>query len=78
MPRPMTDDERRRLVSTEQSLGMDPEPRMPTAISGLETFTLTDTDDEVEDDSRDPRDADSFFNLPSGSDADPEDDDETS
>jgi hypothetical protein len=46
----MTDDERRKLVSTEQSLGMEPEPKMPTAISGLETFSLTDADDEDDDD----------------------------
>ena len=36
----MNDDERRKLVSTEQSLGMDAEPKIPTAIEGLETFTL--------------------------------------
>ena len=35
----MSDDERRKLVSTEQSLGMAPEPRMPAGIAGLETFT---------------------------------------
>jgi hypothetical protein len=44
----MTDDERRKLVSTEQSLGMEPEPKMPSAISGLETFSLTENDDEDE------------------------------
>ena len=32
----MTDDERRKLLSTEQSLEMEAEPKMPTAISGLE------------------------------------------
>ncbi|WP_208352254.1 DUF1013 domain-containing protein [Pseudaestuariivita rosea] len=58
----MTDDERRKLVSTEQSLAMDPEPKMPASISGLETFTLTE-EEEKEDDIVD---ADSFFNLPSG------------
>jgi hypothetical protein len=67
----MSDDERRKLVSTEQSLGMAPEPRLPTAIAGLETFTLTKPD---EDDSDDPRkgvpDADSFFNLPKKGDED--------
>ena len=65
----MSDDERRKLVSTEQSLGMDPEPKIPTAIEGLETFTLIDND---EDDDKDdaPVDADSFFNLPSGGDED--------
>jgi hypothetical protein len=36
----MSDDERRKLVSTEQSLGMEPEPKMPSSISGLETFSL--------------------------------------
>ncbi len=74
----MTDDERRKLVSTEQSLGMAPEPRMPTAISGLETFSLSDSapdprdaeDEEDVRDTRDVRDADSFFNLPGGEDED--------
>ncbi|WP_226782067.1 DUF1013 domain-containing protein [Oceaniglobus trochenteri] len=67
----MTDDERRKLVSTEQSLGMDPEPRMPTAIAGLETFSLSGNDDEDEKE-KDLPDADSFFNLP---DNDEDDDD---
>ena len=62
----MSDDERRKLVSTEQSLGMDADdPRMPSNISGLETFSLSD-DDEEETDKRDVRDADSFFNIPDG------------
>jgi hypothetical protein len=61
----MSDDERRKLVSTEQSLGMDTEPKMPTAISGLETFSLSGTEDEDgESESSEPIDADSFFNLP--------------
>ncbi len=59
----MTDDERRKLVSTEQSLGMDPEPRMPTAIEGLETFSLGE-DPREEEKEEDIVDADSFFNLP--------------
>ena len=66
----MSDDERRKLVSTEQSLGMEAEPKIPTAISGLETFTLTETDSEEEDDKSDLIDADSFFNLPEGGDED--------
>ena len=60
----MSDDERRKLVSTEQSLGMEPEPKIPTAIEGLESFSLMDDDDEKEDDTSDLVDADSFFNLP--------------
>ena len=69
----MSDDERRKLVSTEQSLGMDTEPRMPTAIEGLETFTLSgDTQDDDEDNKKDSdfADADSFFNLPDDDDED--------
>jgi len=68
----MSDDERRKLVSTEQSLGMDPEPKIPTAISGLETFSLTDDDDEKKDD--EIIDADSFFNLPGDDQPDVDDD----
>jgi hypothetical protein len=76
----MTDDERRKLVSTEQSLEMDSnEPRLPTAIEGLETFSLSDPrgEDDEDDDKRDAdySDADSFFNLP-GDSGDDEDEDE--
>ncbi|RBO53761.1 DUF1013 domain-containing protein [Rhodovulum sp. BSW8] len=71
----MTDDERRKLVSTEQSLEMGTEPRLPTAISGLETFTLTRPDDDEEEDRSVP-DADSFFNLPDHGDDDEDDDDD--
>ncbi|KAJ54912.1 hypothetical protein ACMU_14210 [Actibacterium mucosum KCTC 23349] len=65
---PMDDDERRKLLSTEQSLGMEPEPRIPSAISGLETFSLTE--DDAEEKQEEPIDADSFFNLPEGGDED--------
>ena len=65
----MSDDERRKLVSTEQSLGMPEEPKIPTAISGLETFSLSDN--EADEDAKDEIvDADSFFNLPGDSDDD--------
>ena len=75
----MNDDERRKLVSTEQSLGMDAEPKIPTAIEGLETFTLSGDDDEEEADKSDYSDADSFFSLPEGgADADEEDDKKSS
>ena len=65
----MSDDERRKLVSTEQSLAMDTEPRIPAAIAGFETFSLSgDEDGGASEDPRDVavdgRDADSFFNLP--------------
>ncbi len=66
----MSDDERRKLVSTETSLGMDTEPRIPSSISGLETFSLSETETEEEDGKGDLLDADSFFNLPSGGDDD--------
>ena len=68
----MSDDERRKLLSTEQSLDADAaESRMPSAISGLETFSLS-YDDEKEDTS--VPDADSFFSF-KDSDEDDEDDD---
>jgi hypothetical protein len=68
----MTDDERHKLVSTELPLGMAPEPRMPSSLSGLEVFG-----DEEKDDSpaSDFSDADSFFNLPSGGEDEDEEDD---
>ncbi len=56
----MSDDERRKLLSTEQSLEMEAEPKSPTAIAGLEAFTLDDNTSKEEA----PIDADSFFNLP--------------
>ncbi|WP_226554610.1 DUF1013 domain-containing protein [Celeribacter naphthalenivorans] len=67
----MTDDERRKLLSTEDSLSADAdEPKISTAISGLETFSLSQDDEDERDES--VPDADSFFNLP---DSDDEDDD---
>ncbi|MGR3804495.1 DUF1013 domain-containing protein [Marinibacterium profundimaris] len=71
----MDDDARRRLVSTEQSLEMEAEPRIPTAIEGLETFSLSDSDEDDKEDSEPIVDADSFFNLPSGEDDDDDEDD---
>ncbi|KIC51884.1 DUF1013 domain-containing protein [Tateyamaria sp. ANG-S1] len=62
----MSDDERRKLVSTEQSLGMEAEPKIPTAIEGLETFSLADDDEDDKEDESTLVDADSFFNLPKG------------
>ncbi|WP_049645510.1 DUF1013 domain-containing protein [Candidatus Rhodobacter oscarellae] len=74
----MTDDERRKLVSTEQSLDMEPEPKIPAAMSGLETFSLSEPEGDPRgdmDDEDDLPDADSFFNLPSGDDQPDIDDD---
>ncbi|WP_425039792.1 DUF1013 domain-containing protein [Primorskyibacter sp. S187A] len=68
----MSDDERRKLLSTEQSLEAPAEPRIPSAIEGLETFTLGDSADDEKEDERDYVDADSFFNLPDTDDEDTE------
>jgi hypothetical protein len=65
----MSDDERRKLVSTEQSLGMAPDSR---AAAGLETFTPEPEDDEKS--AKDFSNADSFFNLPDADDDEEEDD----
>ena len=64
----MSDDERRKLVSTEQSLGGSTEPKMP---SGLDAFAKVDRETKPADFS----DADSFFNLPHGDDDEDDDDD---
>ena len=69
----MSDDERRKLVSTEQSLGMATEPKMPSSIAGLENFTMSPREEKPADYS----DADSFFNLPDNDAADEDEDDET-
>jgi hypothetical protein len=70
----MSDDERRKLVSTEQSLEMEAEPKIPTAIEGLETFTLTGGEEKREDDEDETIDPDSFFNLPGDDEEEDEDD----
>jgi hypothetical protein len=72
---PMSDDERRKLVSTATSLGMSPEARIPTAIAGLETFSLSDPRGGEEEEDKSVPDADTFFNLPND-DADDEDEDD--
>jgi hypothetical protein len=77
---PAAADDRRRIMPTDRSLTMAPEPRLPTAIAGLETFTLSDRDDprgmpdtDEEPDLTDFGDADSFFNLPAGNEDEDED-----
>ncbi|WP_294606403.1 cell cycle transcriptional regulator TrcR [uncultured Roseovarius sp.] len=70
----MSDDERRKLLSTEQSLGMESEPKIPTAIEGLESFTLGQ---DYQPEEREKKyDAESLFNLPDASDDDDEDEDD--
>lgn len=67
----MTDDERMRLVSTDQSLGMESEQRLPSSISGLENFTLGSGREERPAPSA-RLDANNLFNLPASSDDDDE------
>ena len=67
----MSDDERRKLVSTEQSLGMSAAPRSD-GLTGLEGVAAA----ALEDEEKAPQDfsnADAFFNLP---DSEEEDEDE--
>lgn len=81
----MSDSERMRLVSTEQSLQMEPEPRLPSAIAGLETFSLTGNRDEDEQTTRDQpsredakAEAERLFNIDAGEDEEEGDDDSRS
>lgn len=59
----MTDEERMKLVSTEQSLQMEEDRPMPSNVSGLENFALGEKAEEEK-----VYDADSLFNLPKGDD----------
>ena len=56
----ISDEERSKLVSTEQSLSMDAEPKIPSSISGLENFTFGD-DAPAEKKEEPELDADSVF-----------------
>ncbi len=68
--KPLSDDERRKLLSTEQSLTAEAsEPRGPKAIEGLEIFNPQDDEDDDRNDAR-YQNADSFFNLPGDDDED--------
>ncbi|MEM9715022.1 MAG: cell cycle transcriptional regulator TrcR [Pseudomonadota bacterium] len=58
----MSDEDRSKLVSTEQSLSMDTEPKIPSNMSGLENFSLADSDTDDQASSEDAfADAESFF-----------------
>jgi hypothetical protein len=67
----MSDSERMKLVSTEQSLAMDVEPRRPSSMSGPENFKLGRKEERVSPQSA-KADAESLFNLAPA----PEDDEE--
>ncbi|MBL4750886.1 MAG: DUF1013 domain-containing protein [Amylibacter sp.] len=56
----MSEEERMKLLSTEQSLHMPEEPKVPGALSAFENFTLSDEPKKEEP----IIDADSLFNLP--------------
>jgi uncharacterized protein len=62
----MSNEERMRLVSTEQSLATESEPRLPSNVSGLEHFSLTRGDDAQHappSRERAKEDAERLFNL---------------
>ncbi|MFD1880216.1 DUF1013 domain-containing protein [Paracoccus pacificus] len=68
----MTDDERRKLVSTQTSLSMPAEPRLPPSIAGLENFSLSRDEDEQPE--REVSAEDLFRKLPEADDDDDDDD----
>ncbi len=70
----MTDDERRKLVSTQTSLGMKADSPMSSSGGGLGAFSLSTPD---EDKPEPTPDAETFFNLPAGGGDDDEDEDES-
>jgi uncharacterized protein len=66
----MSDAERMKLVSTEQSLAMEPEPRLPSGVSGFENFTLGGRKEDRMSPREAKADAESLFNLPASDDED--------
>ena len=58
-----SEEDKIKLMSTEQSLKTDEEPKIPSSISGLEKFSLSKAEQEGSS-----VDADSLFNLPPTSD----------
>jgi hypothetical protein len=70
----LSDEEKMRLMSTEQSLLAEPaEQRLPSSMQGLENFSLSDPREE-EGRREQPLDADSLFNLPAEGGEDEEED----
>ncbi|MEB8388278.1 DUF1013 domain-containing protein [Rhodobacteraceae bacterium KMM 6894] len=70
----MSDDDRRKLLSTEQSLGQESETKIPTAIEGLETFTLGENEPE---ETEKHYDAESLFKQSDNPVEDDDEDDDT-
>ncbi|QIK40231.1 DUF1013 domain-containing protein [Pontivivens nitratireducens] len=68
----LTDDEKLRLMSTDESLAS--ENRIPTAMEGLENFTFSDTAADAPEREKALPDAESLFNLPDSDDEDESDD----
>ncbi|RED14329.1 DUF1013 domain-containing protein [Pontivivens insulae] len=68
----LTEEEKLRLMSTEESLAA--EPKMPTAMEGLENFTFSETAADKPEAEEAVPDAESFFNLPASDDKDEDDD----
>ena len=68
----LSDDERRKLVSTEQSLAMSAEPRMGDPLSGVAAFAKPEREEKPADYS----DAESFFTMPQSDGDDDEDEDD--
>jgi len=52
------------LLNTDESLAAGQEPRIPSSMTGLENFSLSDEDEKSEEEAL--VDAESLFNLPSG------------
>jgi len=71
----ITDDERRKLVSTEQSLSMPAGARAADRFAGLEAFGASVPDTRDTAGKEELPDAESFFNLPAGDDDEDEDGD---
>ncbi len=69
----MSDDERRKLVSTEQSLGMPTESRTSSGFGDLANFAAASREEE-EKAPQDFSNAESFFNLPDADEDEDEDD----
>jgi hypothetical protein len=71
----LTEDEKLKLMSTEESLAAQEEAKVPSSMAGLENFTFgsDSKDDEEAEAGADITDADALFNLPAGG-GDDEDD----